>query len=212
MSPTTKTRTPEQELKATLLSARIPASDHRIMSVLQGRAEWKTGVIQSRFQPRSLEQLADWCGLSLATVKRSLNRLDEHGWLVRSYQSFGGGRGRNTEYQLSPGRDYGLDRSKPPLPDAVRARQYRARKKAAHEDVTVGQPKPAHEDVTIGQKPAQNDVSNRLTSRNDAAAQMPFSAKSVLDVEVVVGESFQDQQQEDWRVWPPGSIGEDMNR
>jgi hypothetical protein len=96
--------TREQELRAGIRQARIPATDHRLYTVLLDRIQWGTGIIDDRWQPHSLAVIANAANLSKATTCRGLDRLERHGWITRSRGK--GGRGKRTHYpggdQVSP--------------------------------------------------------------------------------------------------------------
>ena len=211
----------EVELKGAVLEADLPARDFKVFMVLMKRATWSTAEIQPRFQPRNLAELADWCRVSPAGLKRALSHLQRHGWILR-YRHCGakgiGGRGHSTHYQLDRGTDCSCIAPRPgPVSDAERMRNYRARKKAAQSPVThtgkeaqpvVTQPedKEAQIDVTTGEKLAQIDVTNRLSYANDAAGQGPVSAKSVRNEGSIKKERFKDTNGAAENPWPSARI------
>src|ERR1700746_483503 len=103
-----KTVTREAELKAAIVDADMPPRDFKVLMVLMKRAAWVTAEIKPQFQPRSLRELAAWCRMSEANVKRALSHLQRHGWVVRHRHLTDkgiGGRGHPTRYQLDHGRD-----------------------------------------------------------------------------------------------------------
>ena len=227
--------TREQELAQAIEKASVPASDYREYRALIGRADWKTEVIPVRFQPRSIEELADLSKLSVATVKRTLSHLQRHGWIQRHRYITDkgiGGRGHPTRYRLDLGADCDCIPDRPePVSDADRARSYRQRRKAAHGSVTdkaahtivTHDGKAAQIDVTIGEKLAQIDVTNRLTSRDEDAGQTVFCAEEGRDEGEGEreGKNWPDPDRawldshtfpESWSAWPPGTIGAEINR
>jgi hypothetical protein len=126
----------EHELRAAIRAARLPARDFRIYDALFTRAQWKTAVIESKFQPRSLIELADWARMSLSNVKRGLNHLEYHGWVERRRWKTPG-RGHRTRYFLAVGRDCEPDcplrKAAKPEPFSGRESGSKVRDKTAHE-------------------------------------------------------------------------------
>jgi DNA-binding MarR family transcriptional regulator len=150
-----KPRSRESELKAAIVRANLPPRDLKVYLVLMERAEWNTARITVKFQPRSLEELARWCHMSVANVKRSLNHLQRHGWVER-YRHLTdkgiGGRRHPTHYQLEHGRDCDCRTQKGAQPEPV-----------------------------SGEKGAQKCTIKGLKSEDIAAGQAPVSAKSVRE-------------------------------
>jgi hypothetical protein len=190
---TGKPTTHEQELRAAIRAARLPARDFRIYDALFARAHWNSAVIYGRYQPRSLTELADWCRMSRANLCYGLNHLEYHGWIERRRWRTPG-RGHRTMYALLAGRD-----CEPGCP----------LKKAA-KDWTL----PSRESVQQSSSKASNDF-------RAAAGQEPVSAKRVSDEEgvkksVPVGEfrgtEDLERVRESWKGWPAGSNGEYENR
>ena len=129
-------------------------------------------------------QLAEWTGLPMTTLRRSLNHASGHGWLERRYPGHGGGRGRHTEYQVTIGAGCDCRPARPPaMTDAERARRYRASRKQGHGTVTETGPDVRDEttpDVRDGgpeTTPHRRD--NHAKHRDGTAGQGPVSAKSV---------------------------------
>jgi predicted transcriptional regulator len=155
--------TREEELKAAIEAAGLPARDYRVYYALLKRAEWKTAVIRDQFQPRSLADLARLAHMSEANVKRSLNHLQRHGWLLR-HRHFSdrgiGGRGHATSYQLENGKDCDC-------------------------------PKGAQAEPVSADKGAHDEPRKGLSNGCNAAGQGPVSAKSVSDVVGSRGEAVQ---------------------
>ena len=203
--------TQEQLLSTAIEKARMPARDYRVFRALFKRAAWGSAVIPAKFQPRSLKVIArDTGGLSEATVKRSLNHLEEHGWIVRARDAFKG-RGHSTAYGLTIGEDCDCNSGRPePKSGAERAKRYRDRKKAAQVPVTQGQ----ESGSICRDEAAQIDVTKRLTSRDEPAGQAAFCAERAVRGErgrwgTVSGRYTGPQAFPDWE---PGTIGWEMNR
>ena len=185
MAPRLRSR--EQELRDAIDKARLPARDYRIYMALFRRAQWGTMEIRDRWQPRSLAELAALANMPAATLKRGLAHLEQHGWITRDRHPIAsgasGGRGHRTRYALEAGTGCDCQPAQRPAPltDAERARAYRTRRKVAHASVTEAGEKVAQSGVTQQPKAAQNDVTKRLTSRDEPAGQPPVPAKSVRD-------------------------------
>ena len=218
--------TREKELSQAIEKASVPVSDYRVYQALLARADWKTALIPVRFQPRSLEELADLSKLSVATVKRTLGHLQRHGWIQRHRYLTDkgiGGRGHPTRYRLDLGADCDCVPDRPaPLNGAERTRRWRERKKAAQGSVTLPD-KGAQVDVTTGEKLAQFDVTKGLSDSHTTAGQPAFCAEEGRDEGEGEreGKNWPDPDRAwlasralpaSWSAWPPGTIGEAMNR
>jgi hypothetical protein len=190
--------TREQELRATIEKAQLPARDYRIYMALFARAEWVTAKILDRFQPRSLDELAAWSRMSRSNVAGGLNHLTRHGWLLRHRNITAkgiGGRGHGTKYELVVGKDCDCSKA--------------SRSKTVPAD-----------------KPSRNREINRPETCDVSAGQGPVPAKSVRDegevekrapeVRVLAepGQSTNGSVRTppDWSRWPAGEIGEWENR
>ena len=205
--PGLKPGTREQELRAAIRAADLPARDFRIYDALFERAQWKTAVIDGKYQPRSLTELAQWSRMSRAGLCYGLNHLELHGWIERR-RWLTPGRGHRTTYALLAGRDCEPDC---PIRKAAQEATKKASNKAA-KDWTL----PKAESVQKSSKKASNDF-------RAAAGQSPVSAKSVRDEEEV---RERGAEREDFRgaadlprvaaswglEWPADSIGEQANR
>jgi hypothetical protein len=204
--------TREQQLAHAIDKADLPPRDYRIYRALFKRADWKTGVIPARWQPRSLRDIATDTHLGVATICRSLNHLESHGWITRHRTT--PGRGHATTYELLTGMDCDCITGRPePMTGSQRTQLWRARKKASHPSVT--QPEKASQiDVTTGEKASQIDVTKRLNTRHTIAGQTPNHAKEGVEREVVEGESFQAPVTDpaaNWETWETGSTGAAVN-
>lgn len=213
--------TREQELENAIDKAVLPPRDYRIYRALFKRAEWKTGVISARWQPRSLRDIARDTRLSVATICRALNHLESHGWIARHRAK--PGRGHATVYELLAGMDCDCLKEQPePMTDAERMRRCRRRKKDHTTDrspIDKATPEKASQiDVTQPGKASQIDVTKRLNARNEGAGQRPFPAKEGRsegrrERGVVWTDALLDSQwPEHMALWPEGTIGAEMNR
>jgi hypothetical protein len=147
--PANRELTREEELWAAIMKADITPSDFRVYVTLLKKANFGTAEIPPAFQPRSLERLAAWSFVSLASVKRSVGHLQRHGWLERDRHITAagiGGRGHPTHYRLLTGR--GCDCQKAAQCEPVR------RKKVAQPDTVKG---PITPPVTAGQTPVSDE-------------------------------------------------------
>lgn len=91
------------ELRKALEEADICDRDYRILAALLYRADWTTGEIPDRFQPKGLAQLARWAHMSRAKLCRGLDNAEQLGWLKRG-RYHRAGRGQFTTYQVTAGR------------------------------------------------------------------------------------------------------------
>ena len=208
--------TREQELEKAIDRAVLPPRDYRIYRALFKRADWKTGMIPARWQPRSLRDIARDAHLDKATVCRGLNHLESHGWVAR--RRVVPGRGHATVYELMAGMDCDCFKERPePVTDAERMRWYRRRKK---ESTTK---EASQIDVTQPNEASQIDVTKRRSERNEVAGQGPFPAKR----DATRGKGKRDMKSwpdpdREWMTahtfpesmgsWPEGTIGAAMNR
>jgi hypothetical protein len=119
-----------EELRRAVKAARLPPYAVVVFDALLSRADWATGMIPARHQPRSLTELAGWSGLSRRHTANALNVLEWHGW-VRRDRPPELRRGLSTVYWLNHGsaRPAGV---REPMTDAERARRYRQRKRERH--------------------------------------------------------------------------------
>jgi DNA-binding MarR family transcriptional regulator len=135
-----------EELRRAVRSARLPAAAVVMFDTLAQRADWATGVIPPRYQPRSLTELAGWAGLSRRHAANMLNVLERFGWLRRDRPPELR-RGASTVYVLDHGRPR-LAEVREPASDAERARRYRQRKRAG-ERCTPGVTDERHDDSAL---------------------------------------------------------------
>jgi hypothetical protein len=174
---TTMTKPPadrEHELRTAIEQARLPGRDYRIFMALFARAEWKTAVLRDRYQPRSLDELAAWCGSSHNTVTRGLADLTLHGWITRTPRKSPGRQGAAISYQLQHGHDCDCRAArKPAMTGAERTRLWRTGIQRQN-----GVTKPGIQ--------RQNAVTYDATDRHTPAGQAPVSAKRVRDEEELV--------------------------
>jgi len=198
-----KPMTREAELKAAIVDANLPPRDFKVFMVLMKKATWVTAEIKPQFQPRRLGELAAWCRMSEANVKRALNHLERHGWVVRHRhvtRKGTGGRSRPTSYQLEHGRDCDCPKRAQDEPD-----------------------KGVQDEPVSGHKGAQDEPRKGLKRGEETAVQTPVPAKSVRDEEeleadrpvVAVPRSAAEEDRRDRPVydeeWPPGTNGAAAN-
>jgi hypothetical protein len=179
----------------------MPPRDKEVWRHLFRRADWATGIIPDRWQPKSLRDLARVTHMNVTTVCRSLAHLDSHEWVDRQREP--PGRGHSTSYQVLPGVDCDCTDGRKipggPASDAERARRYRARKKAlrgsvtqasgsvaesrdgtspeASRDAVTAEEKALQYAVTPGEKALQYAVTKRCASRDEPAGQGHFPGK-----------------------------------
>jgi biotin operon repressor len=209
-------RTHEQELRDAIRAARLPARDFRIYDALFARATWKTAVIVDKYQPHSLEELAEWARMSRANLCYGLNHLEYHGWLIRQ-RRVKPGRGHKTMYELLAGRDCN---DGCPMRKASKASNPWTLPKAEsvqESSIKASNPwtLPKAESVQESSIKASNDF-------RGAAGQRPVPRKSVYNEEEEVRESgfpgvendplVLDRIRRRNEAWPAGSIGEYENR
>jgi hypothetical protein len=137
----------EQDLRKAVRKARLPARDFKIFTVLLDMADWGTAELPGRWQPKSLEHLADLCEMPRSTLCRGLAHLGAEGWVKRAS---GGGRGHANSYTLALGERCWCSRpGRPRKPETVS--EYRP-------------------------KPSQNKHINRPIFTEEPAGQAPVSA------------------------------------
>lgn len=177
----------------------MPARDYRIYCALLHRADWETAEIPDRFQPRSVPALADWSRMSRTAAAEGLNHLERHGWVTRVRMP--PGRGRSTRYILLSGSDCDCGpaaKRAAPTPEAKRAREYRARKKAS--GIHVTQSESSH----------GIHVTKRPGVRDESAGQGAVSAEGAREKGRRVGE-YAGGPVDFYAGWPADSIGAEMN-
>jgi DNA-binding MarR family transcriptional regulator len=168
-----KAPTRKRQLEAAIETADLAARDYRVWRELFRRVDWTSddALIADRWQPKSVDELADRCRMSRASVKRALRNLDDLGWIVRSQEKRG--RGYAVHYQLDIGRDQPARPKAEPTGDAERARRYRARKKGGQPAVTQESSKGGQIAVTQDEETGQECVTKGFTSRDATAGQEP---------------------------------------
>lgn len=117
-----------EELKRRIRKAGMSPGAVVVFDTLADHTAWGTGMILGDYQPRSVAELADWCGLSKPGTVQALNLLDDFGWVLRSKPAVLR-YGLSTTYQIAEGRQRRT--VKRPMTDSERSRHYRARKKAS---------------------------------------------------------------------------------
>ena len=95
-------KTREQELRAAMREARMPARCYKVYRELLDRAQYGTAEMtdaQGRsWGPRSLAELAGWVSMPDRTLLRVLDALEERGWIERRRPEVRGRR-RHTTYR-----------------------------------------------------------------------------------------------------------------
>jgi hypothetical protein len=114
-----------EELRRAVKQANLPLSVVVTVDALLSRADWATGLIPEKHQPRSVRELARWAGISTSVCETALNTGRDFGWIERHSPRvlF---RGLSTTYQVRMGRKRP---EREPMSEAERARRYRQRKK-----------------------------------------------------------------------------------
>jgi hypothetical protein len=180
--------TREHQLKRAIRATRFRQRDRDVLRYLVDIADWGTATIPSRFQPRSLDELAWQLGISTSTVQRALDHLVMHGWVTRTRRQSPGRQGAGIAYGLEVGRPCDCRDSRPrPMTGAERARRFRARKQRQI-------------DVTEDGIQRQNLVTYNVTSRYEAAGHAGFPA-----------EEGREEGEGGWMGWPEGSVGAEVN-
>lgn len=187
-----------EELHRAVRRAGLPSSWVVVFDTLVNRGDYATGRLPDDWQPRSIQELAEWCGLPQRTMMRALRGLADYGWIVRKPPGELR-RGLATTYQAAEGRARRAAVGRPregsePLSDAERARRYRARKRGPQAPAEA----PRHETVAPmsgdGERPAPADsVTAKVaamitaTSRDDFAGQPPDCAVGARREGVIEG-------------------------
>jgi predicted transcriptional regulator len=166
---------PEQQLRKAIPAARgLRHSEHQILSVLLAKAEWVNAEIIGKKQPRSVDELADWCDMGHATVSRGIAHLVLHGWLSITKREHPGRQGRAVSYQLAVGRDCDCRKKERPAPLSGAARTRRWRLKIQPQIPVTGD---GQSEVISEPIQPQNGVTCDLILRHTSAGQEPFRAK-----------------------------------
>ena len=215
----------QTELRKAIVGASLPPRDRAIYAVLAERAEWATGEILPRWQPRGLEDLARLCSLPKSVVAVGLNHLELHKWIERDRSP--GGPGRTTRYRLGIGAACDCRPARgEPVSEAERSRRYRARRKLSGIRVTLTTLEASGSAVTQppvtvriprdarGAQLSGIHVTNCPAVSDDFPGQSHFSAKDTRTrkeltstSDYLVGPADEDASR-DARKWPPGSNGE----
>jgi hypothetical protein len=159
-------KTLERELRDAIKRSGLPHAAINLYRAILDAADFTTAELPDRFQPRSLDELAEWAAMSVKHCKQMLNVLEEHDWIERKRPATPG-RGHRTAYVLLLGT--ARERRGRPLTDAERARRYRQRKAAADSVTENG--------TEMRDKAAPKCVTKRHLPRDGAAGHRPFSAE-----------------------------------
>lgn len=175
--------TREQQLADAIDKADLPARDYRIYRALFKRAAWKTAEIRERWQPRSLQELAVLAHMSKSNVCYGLDHLELHGWVIR-HRHTKPGRGYNTAYSLTIGRDCDCRKASKPR---------------THTDGEVSKDWtakcPKADGIAAGQRPVSAKRVREEEERERTVVRDPWP-----------GASHQSPD-ESWKSWPAGSVG-----
>lgn len=178
------------ELLRALGKADLGSHGRSIFVALIRVADWASGVIPNRFQPRNLEVVAAEAGMSPSTAERAIRHLERHGWVTRHKGTAPGRHGRTVAYQLHIGQPCDCGTGRPaPMTAAERARNYRERERM----------KSRQPDVTADLIPRQRDVTYHVRDRDD------FPGQSTRGAEV-----GRDEGVRGW-AWPDDSVGAEVN-
>jgi DNA-binding transcriptional ArsR family regulator len=176
------------QMRREVKRANLPSYAVVVYDALLEKADWATGWLPDMRQPRSLNELALWAGMSKPLVVRALKVLEDTGWVERKSPAILR-RGLSTTYQLRTG--HRLPARGRPMTEAERGRRYRQRRKELTDNQIVTEDKPGRHGKGV---PSVTEIVIRSTDNprvTDAQVNGHF-AQGALRGEVVGREVFQD--------------------
>jgi hypothetical protein len=123
---------PAEEIRRASKQANLPHATVIVIDALLSHANWATGQIPAKWQPRSVDELARWAGVARSTCETALDTAEWFGWIERTRPD-GLRRGASTTYQVRLGRPRPAVPRSGPLSGAERTRRWRQRLKERDE-------------------------------------------------------------------------------